>query len=60
MTAIADLLGPADRQRLTDRLAELAAIDREMRKPGLLSGSAEPPPLHRTNHDATTERTITS
>jgi hypothetical protein len=60
VTAIADLLEPADCQRLKNRLAELVAIDREMRKPGLLPGSAEPPPLHRTNRDTTTERTTSS
>ena len=46
MTAISDLLRPADRERLEDRLAELRDIDREMRRPGTLAAASEPPALH--------------
>lgn len=55
---IADLLRPADRQRL-ERLAddddgererELAVLDRLMRRPGTLASVPEPPPLHRAGH----------
>lgn len=37
MTTIAALLGPADRERLLERLAELRELDREMRAPGSLA-----------------------
>ena len=46
MTAIADLVSRAERQHLEDRLAELREIDREMRRPGTLAATCEPPPLH--------------
>jgi hypothetical protein len=36
------------------QLAELADL---MKQPGSLAEAPEPVPLHRTNHDATTERT---
>ena len=46
MTALANLLRPADRERLEDRLGELREIDREMRRPGSLAAACEPPSLH--------------
>ncbi|HYB48681.1 MAG TPA: hypothetical protein VED20_15225 [Streptosporangiaceae bacterium] len=58
MTAIVNLLKPADRQRLEDRRRELAEFDRLMRQPGGLAGSPEPPPIHA--RDTATERTATS
>lgn len=67
MTAIADLLKPADRRRLEhlaavgerERERELAALDRLMRRPGTLAPVPEPVPLHRAGRD-TTERTTGS
>ena len=46
MTAIADLITREARARLLERLDELDELDRDIRRPGLLSGSAEPPALH--------------
>jgi hypothetical protein len=48
MTAIADLLKPADRRRLLEHLAEADELDRLMRERGTLAGPDEPVPLHRT------------
>jgi hypothetical protein len=63
MTADA-LLTREARARLLERLDELDELDREMRRPGLLPGSAEPPPLHHTGRTtknfSTAERTTTS
>ena len=53
MTALGDLVSREARARLLERLDELDDLDREMRLPGLLSGSAEPPPLHRTSQKET-------
>lgn len=62
MTAIADLLTRAERQRLEERLAELRGTDRLMREAGGLAGTPEPVPLHRfgRNDDTTTEGTATT
>ena len=57
MTAIADLISRADRQRLLERLAELGDLAGLMRQPGGLPSVPEPVPLHRTARDTTTERT---
>jgi hypothetical protein len=46
MSALAGLR-PADRRRLTGRLAELRAVDSIMREPGGLAAAPEPEPLHR-------------
>lgn len=58
----------ADRVRLLEHLADddereldrLAGLDRLMRRPGTLASVPEPPPLHRTGRETTTERTTTS
>ncbi len=47
MTAIADLLTPADRQRLLARLAGLRDLDGIMREPGGMPAGPEPPALHQ-------------
>jgi hypothetical protein len=47
VTAIADLITPADRDRLTRRLAELRDLADTMRKPGGMPAVPEPPALHR-------------
>jgi hypothetical protein len=59
VTAIADLLTRADRQRLLEHLAEREDIRRLMTEPGSLAAPDEPEPLHRTNRDIITERTAT-
>ena len=59
MTAIADLLCPADRERLAARMRDLDRLADLMRRPGLLASPDEPPPLHRAGRD-TTERTTRS
>ena len=52
------LLTREARSRLERRRErELAEIDRLMREPGGLAEAPEPVPLHRTNHDASEERT---
>jgi hypothetical protein len=60
VTALADLLRPADRARLLERLAELRGLDELMRQPGGLAEAPEPVPLHRAGRGATTERTTQS
>jgi hypothetical protein len=55
VTAIANLLSPAIRQRLLERLRELRTLDREMRTPGSLAAPPTPPPLHRTGRGGTPE-----
>ncbi len=42
MTALAAMLTPTDRERLLERLRELRALDREMRRPGSLAAPDEP------------------
>jgi hypothetical protein len=59
MNADTAQLSRPDRRRLLERLAELDVIDREMRRPGTLAATCEPPPLHRAGRD-TTERTTRS
>jgi hypothetical protein len=59
VTVRAQLLSRAGRVRL-ERERELAELPTLMRQPGTLAEAPEPVPLHRTNHDATTERTTTS
>jgi hypothetical protein len=39
-------LSRADRRRLLERVAELGELDREMRQPGTLAATCEPPALH--------------
>jgi hypothetical protein len=46
VTAIADLLKPADCQRLLEHLAEADELDRLMRERGTLASPGEPEPLH--------------
>ena len=55
MTALADLLKPADRQRLAARMRDLGELADLMRQPGGLPSAPEPVPLHRAGRD-TTER----
>jgi hypothetical protein len=57
MTAIADLISPADRRRLLEHLAEADEVDRLMRERGTLASPDEPVPLHRAGRDTTTGRT---
>ena len=59
MTVIADLLRPADRERLLERVGELDELVGLMRQPGGLAEAPEPVPLHRAGRD-TTERTRSS
>lgn len=47
MTAIADMLSPADRDRLAARLAELRDLDGAMRERHSLAPAPVPTPLHR-------------
>jgi hypothetical protein len=47
MTAVADLLSPADRDRLLRRLAEWRDLDGAMRQPGGMPAVPEPPALHQ-------------
>ena len=47
MTAVADLLSPAARERLAKRLAELRGLDAMMRQPGGMPAVPVPPPLHK-------------
>lgn len=47
MTAVADLITPADRERLLKRLGEWRALDGAMRKPGGMPAVPEPPALHQ-------------
>jgi hypothetical protein len=56
VTAIADLVDPATRRRLLERLDELEDVDRVMRCPGSLATPAEPVPLHRAARCEVTER----
>jgi hypothetical protein len=60
VTAIADLLTRADRQRLEERLAELRDLAGLMREPGGLASVPEPVPLCRAGRDTATERTTSS
>jgi hypothetical protein len=56
MTAIADRISRADRQRLLEHLAEADELDRLMRQPGGLPSVPEPVPLHRAARDQTKDR----
>jgi hypothetical protein len=47
VTAVADLISRADRDRLLKRLAEWRHLDGAMRKPGSLAALPPPPPLHK-------------
>jgi hypothetical protein len=47
VTAIADLISPADRDRLSRRLGEWRDLDQTMRKPGGMPAAPEPPALHQ-------------
>ena len=47
MTAVADLLRPADRDRLLKRLAEWRDLADAMRRPGGMPAVPEPPALHQ-------------
>jgi hypothetical protein len=57
VTAHADLLTPADRKRLLERLAEAGDLDRLMRERETLPPAPEPALLHRAGRDTTIERT---
>lgn len=52
MASFAGLLSRAERQRLLDRLDELAGLDREMRRPGTLAA-----PRHRATGATTRDTT---
>jgi len=56
MTAVADLITPADRARLLSRLAEWRDLDGAMRKPGGMPAVPEPPALHQMAAAAMTTR----
>jgi hypothetical protein len=47
MTAVADLISRADRDRLLKRLAEWRELADAMRKPGGMPAVPEPPALHQ-------------
>ena len=47
MTALADLISPADRDRLLKRLAEWRDLADAMRQPGSMPAVPEPPALHQ-------------
>ncbi len=53
MTAVADLISRADRDRLLKRLAEWRDLDGAMRKPGGMPAVPEPPALHQMAAAAT-------
>jgi hypothetical protein len=57
VTALADLLSPADRQRLLARLAEWRELDGAMRKPGGMPAVPEPPALHQMAAAAASDTT---
>ena len=57
MTAVADLITRADRDRLLARLAELRDLDGAMRKPGGMPAVPEPPALHQLAAIRTTTTT---
>jgi hypothetical protein len=61
VTAVADLISRADRDRLLKRLAEWRDLDGAMRQPGGMPAVPEPPALHQMAAAATpattTERT---
>jgi hypothetical protein len=52
MTALSDLIDPADRERLLERMRELGELDRLVREPGRNRPPDPPPALA----DITTER----
>lgn len=57
MTVDTALLTRAERERLAQRVDELAGLDRLMRERGTLAEPDEPAPLHRAGqHDTTTGR----
>lgn len=60
MTAIADLLRPADRFRLLERAREIDELDHLMRQPGGLAAVPEPVPLHQASRGTTPERVTAS
>jgi hypothetical protein len=55
LTALADLLRPADRVRLLEHLAEADDLDRLMRERGTPASPGEPVPLHRAGRIAITD-----
>ena len=55
MTALTDLLKPADRERLLERVRQLDKLDGLMRQPGGLAEAPEPVPLHRRRRYASEE-----
>ena len=57
MTALADLLSPADRGRLAARLAELRDLAGVMRQPGSLAALPPATPLHKIADTTTTDTT---
>lgn len=52
MTVIADMLRPAERERLLERVRELAELAELVRERGGLAEAPEPPPLCRTSGNA--------
>lgn len=57
MTALADMLTPADRGRLAARLAELRQLDQLVRERGAMPAVPEPRPLHKmASADTTAKR----
>lgn len=57
MTAIADLITRADRDRLAARLAELRQLDQLVRERGVMPAVPEPPALHQMAATAATDTT---
>ena len=60
MTAIADLLSPADRDRLAGRLAELRGLDKLVRERAGVAPAPVPPPLHRMGQRDDSDETATT
>lgn len=60
MTAVADLISRADRDRLLKRLAEWRDLDGAMRQPGGMPAVPEPPALHQMASTAVPATTTTT
>ena len=59
VTAVADLISQADRDRLLRRLAEWRELDGAMRQPGGMPAVPEPPALHKMAAAAKSATTTT-
>jgi hypothetical protein len=59
VTAVADLISPADRDRILKRLGEWRDLDGAMRQPGGMPAVPEPPALHQMAAAAASATTTT-